>query len=354
MISGLRILFVADLNAYSRGLGRLHALRDLEVQATDLSHAAMGGSESGFAKISVLDRVLWKLGIEKDKTRINRRVLEAAKVSAPHIVWIEKGNMIRPSTLRELRRIAPDATLVSYSEDDMFLAHNRTRAYAAGLPHYDCVFTTKAPNVDASELPALGARRVIAVDKAYDPHMHYPIDVSESDIARYGADVGFVGTYEDARARSLAYLALNGIQVRVWGNGWDAWNDRPPGLKIEGRAAVNTARERAYTKSLCATRINLGFLRKLNRDTQTDRTMEIPACGAFMLAERSDDHLRLFGEGREAAFFGSDDELLEKVRYYLAHEDERAAIARAGRQRCLDAGYSETERMRLMIEKCRP
>jgi spore maturation protein CgeB len=353
MISGLRILFVADLNAYSRGLGRLRALHDLEVQATDLSHTAMGGSESGFAKISFLDRVLWKLGIEKDKTRINRSLLDAAKVSAPHIVWIEKGNMIRPSTLKRLRRIAPDARLASYSEDDMFLAHNRTRAYVAGLPHYDYVFTTKAPNVDASELPSLGARRVIAVDKAYDPHMHCPVAVSEADIRRYGADVGFVGTYEEARARSLAYLAANGIEVRVWGNGWEAWNDRPPGLMIEGRAVVNTEREQAYTKSLCATRINLGFLRKLNRDTQTDRTMEIPACGAFMLAERSDDHLRLFEEGREAAFFASDDELLEKVRYYLAHEDERAAIARAGRQKCLDAGYSETDRMRLMIDKCR-
>jgi spore maturation protein CgeB len=353
MISGLRILFVADLNAYSKGLGRLRALHDLGVQATDLSHTATDGSENGFASISILDRILWKLGIEKDKTRINRRLLEAAKVSAPHIVWIEKGNMIRPSTLRKLRRIAPDATLVSYSEDDMFLSHNRTRAYVAGLSQYDCVFTTKAPNVDASELPALGAKRVIAVDKAYDPHVHCPVAVSESDIGRYGADVGFVGTYEEARARSLSFLALNGIALRVWGNGWEAWSDRPPGLIIEDRAVVNSERELAYTKSLCATRINLGFLRKLNRDTQTDRTMEIPACGAFMLAERSADHLRLFREGQEAAFFGSDDELLDKVRYYLVHEDERAAIARAGRQRCLDAGYSETERMRLMIDQCR-
>ncbi len=155
------------------------------------------------------------------------------------------------------------------------------------------------------------------------------------------------------RARSLSYLAENGIAVRVWGNGWEAWAARPPGLIIEDRAVVNTEHDLAHTKSLCATRINLGFLRKLNRDTQTDRTMEIPACGAFMLAERSDDHLRLFEEGHEAAFFGSDDELLEKVRYYLGHEDERAAIARAGRQKCLDAGYSETERMRGMIDQCR-
>ncbi|MFT5485947.1 MAG: spore maturation protein CgeB [Paracoccaceae bacterium] len=353
MFSGLRILLIADLNAYSKGLGRARALHDMDVQTTDLSHTASGGADGGFASISTLDRILWKLGIQKDATDINRRLIDAAKELVPDIVWIEKGNMIRPSTLRALRRIVPEATLVSYSEDDMFLAHNRTRAYLKGLPHYDCVFTTKAPNVDVAELPALGARRVIAVDKAYDPHVHYPIEVSESDVVRYGADVGFVGSYEEARARSLAYLAKNGITVRVWGNGWEACSDRPAGLNIEGRAVVNTERELGYTKALCATRINLGFLRKLNRDTQTDRTVELPACGAFMLAERSDDHRRLFKEGQEAAFFGTDEEMLEKVRYYLAHDQERAAIAGAARQRCLDSGYSETERMRRMISACR-
>ena len=353
MISDLRILFVADLNAYSKGMGRVRALQDLDVPITALSHTATGGAESGFASITMVDRILWKLGVQRDKAGINRRLLDAAKEVGPHIIWIEKGNMIRPSALRALRRIAPDALLVSYAEDDMFLAHNRTRAYVKGLSCYDCVFTTKAPNVGPSELPAFGARRVIAVDKSYDPHVHFPVGVSEADVERYGADVGFVGTFEAARARSLSYLAENGIAVRVWGNGWEAWAARPPGLIIEDRAVVNTEHDLAYTKSLCATRINLGFLRKLNRDTQTDRTMEIPACGAFMLAERSDDHLRLFEEGHEAAFFGSDDELLEKVRYYLGHEDERAAIARAGRQKCLDAGYSETERMRGMIDQCR-
>lgn len=353
MISGLRIILVADLNAYSKGLGRVRALQELGASITDLSHTAASETDGGYASITMLDRVLWKIGIQQDKTRINRRLIEAANNLAPDIVWIEKGNMIRPTILRELRRIVPEAAIVSYSEDDMFLAHNRTGAYLKGLPFYDCVFTTKAPNVAPAELPALGARRVVAVDKAYDPHMHEPVEVSASDVERYGADVGFVGSYEGARARSLSFLAENGITVRVWGNGWGALGDRPPGLIIEGRAVVNSERERAYTKTLCATRINLGFLRKLNRDTQTDRSVEIPACGAFMLAERSDDHLRMFEEDREAAFFGSDTEMLEKVRYYLAHEQERTAIARAGRQRCLESGYSETERMRLMIDQCR-
>ena len=79
-----------------------------------------------------------------------------------------------------------------------------------------------------------------------------------------------------------------------------------PNLVIENRPIYGED----YVKGLCATRINLCFLRKINRDLQTDRTMEIPACGAFMLAERTDEHLRLFAEGKEAAHFDSNEELL--------------------------------------------
>ena len=38
-----------------------------------------------------------------------------------------------------------------------------------------------------------------------------------------------------------------------------------------------------------------------------------------------------------------------KARNRDAHETERAAIAEAGRRRCLDSDYSETGRMRFML-----
>lgn len=38
----------------------------------------------------------------------------------------------------------------------------------------------------------------------------------------------------------------------------------------------------------------------------------------------------MFEEGKEAAFFSNNEELLDKCSYYLAHEQERAVIAELG------------------------
>ena len=53
-----------------------------------------------------------------------------------------------------------------------------------------------------------------------------------------------------------------------------------------------------------------------------------------------------YQEGVEAEFFGSPEEMQAKLKYYLAHDEARAKIARAGRERCLSGGYSYAERMR--------
>jgi hypothetical protein len=203
------------------------------------------------------------------------------------------------------------------------------------------------------ELYGLGARAVKFLNKAYSSDIHRPIQVSEKDRQQLGGSVGFIGAYERERAESIAFLAENGISVRVWGGGcergWNIWAKRHQhtNLQIETRGVWGDL----YTRTICSFDINLGFLRKLNRDLQTTRSVEIPACGKFMLAERTAEHLGLFTEGVEAEFFSTNEELLQKCRHYLSWPDERETIALAGRQRCLRSGYSYEKHVGAVLDE---
>lgn len=70
------------------------------------------------------------------------------------------------------------------------------------------------------------------------------------------------------------------------------------------------------------------------------RTFEIPACGGFLLAERTPTHLELFEEGKEAEFFSTVEECADKSRFYTRNEPARSKIARQGYRRCIASDYS--------------
>ena len=259
----------------------------------------------------------------------------------PDVVWIDYALAIRPGVYKDLKRTCPETRLVWYAEDDMFQPHNGSVWLDRAIGALDLWVTTKSFNARPEEMPSRGARRVMFVHNTYDRALHRPVTPTAEEAERFGADASFVGTYEGERAASLLALAQSGIRTRVWGNGWKAMQETHPGLILEMRPVYGEELVRVY----CASAINLGFLRKLNRDLQTCRTIEIPACGGFMLHERNDEVRSILTENVEAAFFSGDDELVWQCRHWLDRPDARAAVAKAGRQRIASGGFSHHDRV---------
>jgi spore maturation protein CgeB len=337
-----RILFIGDLNTYGRGYQRYRTLKEMGHDVVAFSHtkvSAPGRIESP----SLLYRIFWKLKIPIDTTRVNRKIHDTIRSSSFDVVWIEKGNMIWPWTLWDIKKQAAVTRLISFSEDDMYATHGHSLWYRAGLRYYDFVFTTKTYNL--AELILFGARKTRLFLDSYDENVHKPMTLTESERERFSSDVSAIGAFEAERAESLTYLASHGIRVNVWGNGWGEMVNRHPNLVIKNEFLFGDD----YSKAICATKINLNFLRKINRDEVTSRSVEIPACGGFMLGERTTRHLEFFEEGREAEYFGSNEELLRKVRHYLGNNDAREKIAHAGRERCARSEYSMRAQLAKML-----
>jgi spore maturation protein CgeB len=344
-----RILYVGPLWHGGTCLQRFKALRQMghQVEGIDTEPPQVHKAKKRLGyRISCK---LFQLGLNnfgpRDLAGANRNILERFYSESWDVLWLDKGLTIEPQTLLKVKNKAPQTIIVGYSPDDMFGRHNQSRQFLHHLPFYDIYFTTKSYGVE--ELKNLGCPMVIFIGNAYDPEIHKPMTVSLENKQRLGGQVGFIGAYESDRAASLHYLALNKIKLRVWGPGWHHCRFRSKHLYLEHKSLWGDQ----YALGINAFDINLCFLRKVNRDLQTTRSIEIPACGAFMLAERTDEHLALFEEGKEAEFFSSDEELLDKVRHYLSHDVERRRIALAGRERCLKSSYSYQHRLQQMLQE---
>ncbi len=292
-------------------------------------------------------RVAHRIKRHPDIYLANSRLLRLTHKTRFDVVWIDKGLPIRPRTLTRMRERMPQAHFLHYSPDDQFNLLNQSRRWRDSIPFYDLHVTTKSYNV--SELEALGARDVLFIDNAYDPAVHRPLELTPAERRRFEAPVGFVGSFEGDRAEMVTRLAEAGVPVTVRGPGWRRFGKSHPRLTIRDEYLDRDD----YARAVNATRINLGFLCKANRDKQTTRSAEIPAMGAFLLAERTNEHRRMYAEGREAEFFDSFDELLAKCRHYLAHESERQRVAVAGYRRCVLGGYSNQGRLATVLDHLR-
>jgi spore maturation protein CgeB len=336
----MRILYVGDLNPNTTCRMRFDAMKVLGHEVNGINFLP-NGPLSGIAYYTW--GVSWKLRHPFDFYGVNSAIIREVRQRPYDVLWIDKGNSIRPSTLRTVRELSGATKIVGYSPDDMAARHNNSEYFLKGLRHYDLYLTTKSYGV--AELKDLGCARVEFSGNAYDPTIHRPIGLSETDRVRFGADVGFVGSYERDRAMQILYLANAGIPVRVFGDMWDNFAESKHLLRPHEPPVYGDD----YARVLCATKINLCFLRKANRDRQTQRSIEIPACGGFMLAERTSEHSSLFVEGREAEFFSSPSELKQKIEEYLANDMRREAIAAGGRKRCITGRYSYIERLDLAL-----
>ncbi len=301
--------------------------------------------------------------------RLNETLLQRGHEFRPDLLWCDKQEYLKPETLNTFRRLG--ITTVHFTPDPYFtLTWKRTRLMDACMPLFDCAITSKQYELDQYRQVC---RKVIYMPLGYCEKVHRPSLPGNSDQQHeFSSDVAFLGGWEPRREALLNEVTSLDCVLKVWGYTWDhlidgRWTPRRAyRLKTTaGKARFRIRRNAAlaptlqggeiygeqYAWALSGARINLGFLRHVCPDQHTTRSFEIPACGSMLLADRTAEHCEFFEEGKEAEFFSDVAELREKLCYYLEHEDQRKAIATAGRRRCEDSGYSYQVRMQHLLRQ---
>ncbi len=273
---------------------------------------------------------------------INSALVTEAQRFRPDLILIGKGSYFSPTTLATVRN-ASGATLINWATDDPFNPANGTRDLIESIREYDLYVCTKRALVD--DVIRAGCARAIYVRFGYKPELHFPErPVTEEEHRRFDCDAMFIGGADADRAPYFERLirALPDLRLNLYGGYWD----RFPALRRYWRGE---AIGRDFRLAVGGSKICLNLVRRANRDDHVMRTFELPACGGFMLAERTPTHQELFAEDREAAFFSSPDEMAAKVREWLGREAARCALAETGNRKITGGRNTYEDRLREIL-----
>lgn len=290
-------------------------------------------------------RLLWGPGI----SRLRRALVAKARQARPDVTLLYQGHYYDTDTVEELRRWS---FVVGYHNDDPFGPRRRMLRYRhllAALRRYDGYHVYRPVNLD--EARRFGVRRVGLLPPYYLPWQDFPRELAENDRKAFGCDVVFAGHAEpDLRNACLSVAVRSGLRVRIHGEG-PYWQAQLPKDVYSVVAPIRVAVGEVYRRALCAAKVATCFLSKWNRDRYTRRTFEIPACGVFLLAERTPEMSAFFTEGVEAEYFSSPEEFVSKARFYVEHDEARERIAAAGYARVKSGGHDIHSRMKQWLSE---
>lgn len=262
---------------------------------------------------------------------MRRQLIDLCRETRPAWVHFRLPLAFTRSDIEAIR--ATGAIVTEYFNDDPF---SPTRVgglhwrFLRALPAYDAHFVYRRHNV-TSFLRA-GARHVEHCPPALDGARFEGMTIAAENDA-FDCDAAFIGHFEkDGRLNYLEALHAAGLKIAVHGSGWGQAIMPGPLQHLHPAAPVfGAGYGEIYARNLCG----LCFFSKLNRDSWTERPLEIVAVGGLLVCERTEEATAYFKDGEEALFFSSPEELLAICRKVKADRRFRQQIRTAGYARLM-------------------
>lgn len=288
---------------------------------------------------------------EKGREGMKRALFEAIIEGKPDVCLFYSGNEDDyAAVLPEIRRRSKAVT-VFYGLDDSWRFDHFSRNIAR---YFSWIVTYYAGAIP--KYHRIGCTHIFNSIPGVDTHA-YPPPVFESDSK--DIDVSFVGTWSKRRGEIVQDLQRAGLNVHVRGNGWpEAAISREEMVRIYSRSKIiltlNPPAFNFSKKSLARLFLRRAYLGEggpsvkfdiLNffanfRSWRQKRILQIKVrfssqFGALEMTQDADNLRDFFVPDKEIVLYANTQDLAQKIRYYLAHPEEREAITRAGYARTL-------------------
>jgi len=292
------------------------------------------------------DRIL-----EVGKRAYNKELLDYVKNEKPDLFWaVMYTDELEHDTLDEIKKLT---TSVAWFADDHWRLDNYSRFYAL---HFTKVITTWSKA--KARYAKYGITNVIRSQWGFNGGVYRSVVVPSQDI-----DVSFIGMRTPHREKIINALKAAGINVFIRGYKWDEGranfdemleifsrskinlNLNPPmsAISLKSVAQVFFRRRRKWIVPdfWHAPRNLRSYFQKKIPQIKA-RPFEITGSGGFCITGAADDTESYFVPNEEIVIYKDTPDLIEKIHYYLEHDEERARIQKAGYKRALKEHNYET------------
>lgn len=275
------------------------------------------------ALIMTLQSMVGRVSVSDQQQAVAQRAIELR----PDLVLVLDGMVLPLEQVREMREQGI-RTAVWFS-DDPYYADVTTEIAKA----YDDVFTMELNCI--SYYQSQGCSRVHYLPFGFHPSQYRPI-TEKSSLRR---DMSFVGSAYWNRVAFFDQLApyLADKDIVISGQWWDRLREFET---LRGKIDLNKWMGAQETSDVYnGAKIVINMHRSYDDEsvnqnatsitaaTPNIRTFEIAASGTLQLTDARNDLSRFYTPGVEIETYSSQQELIEKVEFYLTHEQERREMA---------------------------
>lgn len=263
--------------------------------------------------------------------KYNSYILESLEKFKPDIFFNQSGGSLFPSTIKTIQQTLKCTTIGLIADNPCDPSILRDKYFAMSLRYYDILLYPEP--IWLKMLNNLAPKAIkIKFLGGYDPKKFYPLkksEITKDDLTKFKCDLSFTGGsyHESAEGayRSGILGQLNEFDVKFWGDeGWKWRFKYYPNLAkaYQGNRLSYLDLRKLYTIS----KINLNMPSPQIFTSFQPRVFEIAATKGFQLIDYSTELSDIF-EGIHIPTFKSFDELSEKAKYFLEHEDERLKLS---------------------------
>ena len=340
----MKILLVYSFKENAIPLG-IHCERAL----ANLGHRVI---RHEFATVSLYDRLLFRpankllsnLRISRDQpfgkdsvlnsiNLRNDRLIKAVQEAKPDLVFVLRGMDYWPETLLKIKKEHNTKLICWWLEGPKVIEKSIEKA-----PCYDFYFINSRYSVE--EHKKKGIKNCFYLPFGADLECY-----KRTIPVEYQCDVGFVGAWDQNRQNLLQ--SLTGFDnVSIWGPKWRKKDNKM--LKIiKGDGIYNNDAAKFY--SFTKINININAWYNYIPSGVSLRIFDIPACGGFLITDFVEELPDLYKLPDEMETFKTQDEFIDKIKYYIKNASLREKIAENGYKRVI-ADHTYEIRMKQLLD----